>query len=314
MNWLTNFVRPKINAVLKRDTPDKLWIKCPECSSMIFHRDLEANQKVCPECDHHMRMDAKSRLMSLFDNGEYEIIHVPEVVQDPLGFKDLKRYPDRVKEAKKKTGSLEAIQAAIGDVEENQIVAIVQDFHFMGGSMGLITGETMVAGAQRALSEKCPLVMFSASGGARMQEGILSLMQMPRTTVAVQMLRDAGLPFIVVLTDPTSGGVMASFAQLGDIHIAEPKALLAFSGPRVIENTIREKLPEGFQRSEFVMEKGMIDMVVHRQQIKPTLARILRIMTGQPAKGGTSINLPGSRSASGAGGALPETADTGSTD
>jgi len=279
MNWLTNRVLPKIRALGRRkETPDNLWRKCPNCGQMIFHRDLEAAQFVCPHCDHHMRIGPTERLKSLFDDGDYTCIDLPEVPSDPLKFRDSKRYTDRLKEARAKTSENEALTVAHGTMGGNNVVIAVQNFAFMGGSMGMAVGEALVAAATLATMQDAPLIVFAASGGARMQEGILSLMQMPRTTVAVQRLREAALPFIVVLTDPTTGGVTASYAMLGDIAIAEPAALIGFAGARVIEQTIREKLPEGFQRAEYLLEHGMLDMVVHRQQLRQTLVRLIDLM------------------------------------
>lgn len=279
MNWITNFVRPKINSILgRRDMPENLWIKDPETGEMVFHKDLEENQFVIPSSGHHMRISAMERLEHFFDVGAFETFDIPKVAADPLRFRDEKRYVDRLKEARSKTALEDAVLAAQGTIEELPIVAVVQDFAFMGGSLGMAAGETIIKAFETALAEKRPLVLFAASGGARMQEGILSLMQLPRTTVAVDRLKEAGLPYIVVLTNPTTGGVTASYAMLGDVHIAEPGALIGFAGPRVIEQTIREKLPEGFQRAEYLMEHGMVDMVVSRLEMKATVARILRLL------------------------------------
>ncbi|WP_127520619.1 acetyl-CoA carboxylase, carboxyltransferase subunit beta [Mesorhizobium sp. Z1-4] len=283
MNWITNFVRPKINSILgRRDMPENLWIKDPETGEMVFHKDLEENQFVIPSSGHHMRISAMERLEHFFDNGAFETLDIPKVVADPLRFRDEKRYVDRLKEARSKTALEDAVLAAQGTIEELPIVAVVQDFAFMGGSLGMAAGETIIKAFETALAEKRPLVLFAASGGARMQEGILSLMQLPRTTVALDRLKEAGLPYIVVLTNPTTGGVTASYAMLGDIHIAEPGALIGFAGPRVIEQTIREKLPEGFQRAEYLMEHGMVDMVVSRLEMKATVARLLRMLLKSP--------------------------------
>lgn len=281
MNWIKNFVRPKIAEVFlkKEDTPDNLWLNCSECGEMIFHRDVELLQKVCPGCDHHMRMDTMERLHQIFDEATYEIIDLPDVPHDPLKFKDQKRYADRLKEARNKTGRKDAVTVAVGTIESHRSVVAVQDFSFMGGSLGMAAGEAVVIAGQTALQRNLPLVLIAAAGGARMQEGILSLMQMPRTTVVVQEMRERGLPYIVVLTDPTTGGVTASYGMLGDIQIAEPNALIGFAGPRVIEDTIREKLPEGFQRAEYLLEHGMVDMVVHRHQLRETLGRVIGLLT-----------------------------------
>ena len=284
VNWLNNVVRPKIQRVFKKKEPvsDNLWRKCLACSEMIFLRDLDAGLNVCPRCDHHMKLSTKERLTSLFDNGEYQTVEIAGVLLDPLKFKDQKKYPDRLKEARTKTGQDDAVTIAHGPLDGIEIVVASQDFAFMGGSLGMAAGDAIIRGAELALEKRAPYILFSAAGGARMQEGILSLMQMPRTTVAVQMLRDAGIPYIVVLTDPTTGGVLASYAMLGDIQIGEPGALLGFSGRRVIEQTIREKLPEGFQLSEFQFDHGMLDMIVHRHKLKETLARIIRVLMHKP--------------------------------
>jgi len=281
MNWITNFVRPKVKSLwsAKPDTPDNLWKKCPGCSGMIFHRDLDAAQYVCMHCDHHLKISATARLKNLFDEGLWEDISLPEVPIDPLKFKDDKRYADRLREARAKTGELDAIKAARGQVAGVRTTVAVQSFDFMGGSLGMAVGEGIIAAMKTAIDHRTPFVLFTASGGARMQEGILSLMQMPRVTIAIQMLREAGLPYIVYHTDPTTGGVTASYAMLGDIHMAEPGALIGFAGPRVIENTIRQKLPEGFQRSEYLSDHGMVDMVVHRHKMRETLGRTLKLLT-----------------------------------
>jgi acetyl-CoA carboxylase carboxyl transferase subunit beta len=282
MNWISNYVRPRINSLFsRREVPENLWIKCPECGQMLFHRELEQNLNVCTSCDHHMAITPRDRFTALFDGGIFSEVAVPEPVVDPLHFKDQKRYPDRMKAAQKATGEKEAMLVAEGEIGRTPIVAAAQDFAFMGGSMGMYVGNAIIAAAERAVKLKRPLVLFSAAGGARMQEGILSLMQMPRTTVAVEMVREAGLPYIVVLTHPTTGGVTASYAMLGDVHISEPNALICFAGPRVIEQTIREKLPEGFQRAEYLLDHGMLDRVTHRKEIKDELVTILRMLTRQ---------------------------------
>jgi len=284
MNWISNVVRPKIRSILnRRDTPENLWIKCPETGQLVFYKDVEANQFVIPSSGYHMRMSATARLKSLFDNGEYEEIALREVAVDPLKFRDERRYVDRLKDARTKTGMQDAVKSAVGKLHGLPVTASVQDFDFMGGSLGMAAGEAFVNAAETAVARKTPFIMFAASGGARMQEGILSLMQLPRTTVAVQMLREMKLPYIVVLTNPTTGGVTASYAMLGDVQIAEPGALIGFAGPRVIEQTIREKLPEGFQRSEFLEKHGMVDLVVHRHQLRGTLANLCRLLTRAPA-------------------------------
>ena len=284
MNWINNVVRPKIRGIWqKSDTPDDLWVKCPQSGQMVFYKDLEANQFVVPGSNFHMRMAAQTRLKSIFDDGEYEKVEVAGVPLDPLKFRDEKRYTDRLKTARDQTSLDDAVVVGEGMLEDLPVVAAVQDFKFMGGSLGMAAGEAVVTGMLRAVELKSPFVMFAASGGARMQEGILSLMQMPRTTVAIQKLRDANLPYIVVLTHPTTGGVTASYAMLGDVHIAEPGALIGFAGPRVIEQTIREQLPEGFQRAEYLLEHGMVDMVVHRHKMRETLARLCRLLMREPA-------------------------------
>lgn len=279
MNWINSIVRPKIRDLWKkREVPENLWIKCPETGEMVFHRDLEANLWVIPNSGHHMRMPARKRLDSFFDGGKHSPVESPEVQADPLKFRDSKRYTDRMKDARSKTGENEAVHVAQGNVNGMAMTVAVQDFTFVGGSLGMAVGEAILAGMMKAVEDKTPFVMFVASGGARMQEGILSLMQMPRTTVGVQMLREAGLPYIVVLTNPTTGGVSASYAMLGDIHIAEPGAQIGFAGRRVIEQTVREKLPEDFQTAEYLLDHGMIDMVVPRQEMKDTIARVCGIL------------------------------------
>ena len=280
MNWINSVVRPKIRNILrKKDTPDNLWVKCPETGQMIYYKDLEANQFVVPGSNYHMRMTAPARLRSLFDDGKYAAIHLPDVPVDPLKFRDERRYTDRLKDARSKTGLIDAVHAGIGKLHGDTVVAAVQDFDFMGGSLGTAAGEAVIASMRAALVRQAPFILFAASGGARMQEGILSLMQMPRTAVAVEELREASLPYVVVLTNPTTGGVTASYAMLGDVHIAEPGALIGFAGPRVIEQTIREQLPNGFQRSEYLHAHGMVDMVVHRHELRGTLARICNLLT-----------------------------------
>ncbi|MGU3492840.1 acetyl-CoA carboxylase, carboxyltransferase subunit beta [Xanthobacteraceae bacterium A53D] len=289
MNWISNVVRPKIrNFLNRREVPENLWVKCPETGQMVFHKDLEANLYVIPGSGYHMRMAPAERLKATFDDGAYEEVALPDVVVDPLKFRDERKYIDKLKDARTKTGAQDAVKVATGLLETLPVTVAVQDFGFMGGSLGMAAGESIVTGLMTAVEKKTPFIMFAASGGARMQEGILSLMQMPRTTVAIQELREAKQPYIVVLTNPTTGGVTASYAMLGDIQIAEPGALIGFAGPRVIEQTIREKLPDGFQRAEYLFEHGMIDMVVHRHQMRETLARICRIMVkapGVPPKG-----------------------------
>jgi acetyl-CoA carboxylase carboxyl transferase subunit beta len=281
MNWISNYVRPKINSLFsRREVPENLWTKCSECGTMLFHRELAGNLNVCTSCDHHMAITPRDRFTSLFDGGIFTEVKVPEPAADPLHFRDQKKYPDRLKAAQKASGEREAMLVVEGEMGRTPIVAAAQDFSFMAGSMGLYVGNAILAGAGRAVQLKRPFVLFSAAGGARMQEGILSLMQMPRTTVAVQMLKEAGLPYIVVLTHPTTGGVTASYAMLGDVQIAEPNALIGFAGARVIEQTIREKLPEGFQRAEYLLDHGMLDRVTHRKAMRDELITILRMLSG----------------------------------
>ncbi|NBB82014.1 MAG: acetyl-CoA carboxylase carboxyltransferase subunit beta, partial [Alphaproteobacteria bacterium] len=280
MNWLTNFVRPKIRAlVAKPEVPDNLWQKCPSCEAMIFHRDLEAHHNVCQHCGHHMRLAAPRRLAMLFDGGGFQKIELPKPAVDPLKFRDTKRYGDRLKEYQGRTGHADAVIVAHGKMAGRDTVVAAFDFGFMGGSMGMAVGEALIAAAKLAVLQQAPLIVVPASGGARMQEGILSLMQLPRTTIAVQQVKEAGLPYIVVLTDPTTGGVTASFAMQGDIHIAERGAMIGFAGARVIEETIRESLPEGFQRAEYLLDHGMIDIVVHRAELRETLVRVIGHLT-----------------------------------
>lgn len=280
MNWINSVVRPKIRSILrKKELPDNLWVKCPETGQMIYYKDLEANQFVVPGSNFHWRMSASARLKFLFDNAEYETLPLPEVPADPLKFRDERRYTDRLKDARSKTGLTDAVLAGAGHLDGQRVVAAVQDFDFLGGSLGTAAGEAVITAMRAAVKRETPFILFAASGGARMQEGILSLMQMPRTTVAVQELREAKLPYIVVLTHPTTGGVTASYAMLGDIQIAEPGALIGFAGPRVIEQTIREQLPNGFQRAEYLYDHGMVDMVVHRHALRATLARVCHLLT-----------------------------------
>ena len=277
MSWITR-TRQQLTAILtKRETPDNLWSKCRNCGAMVYTREWEENQSVCARCDHHERIGPRARFAQLFD-GEWQPVAVPKVAEDPLKFRDQKKYGDRLKAAQKATGDAEAMLVADGRINGQRAIVAVQNFAFMGGSMGMAVGEAFIAGAEAALKAGCPYIVFTAAGGARMQEGILSLMQMPRSTVAIQQLNEARLPYIVVLTDPTTGGVTASYAMLGDVQIAEPNALIGFAGQRVIEQTIREKLPEGFQRAEYLLEHGMLDMVVHRRDLKDVLARIAGLL------------------------------------
>lgn len=289
MNWITNYMRPRLNSMLgRRDTPENLWIKCPESGEVVFHRDVEDNLYVIPSSGHHLKIPSMERLKHFFDDGQFELIENPPVTQDPLKFRDQKRYVDRLRENRAKTNMEDSIINATGKLEGMEVVTTLHDFAFMGGSLGMAAGEAIIRGFETAIEKKCPLILFAQSGGARMQEGILSLMQLPRTTVAVEMLKEAGLPYFVVLTNPTTGGVSASYAMLGDVHIAEPGAVIGFAGARVIEQTIREKLPEGFQRSEYLLEHGMVDMVVERKELRPTIARLLRLLTKTPLADETS--------------------------
>ena len=278
MNWISNVVPPKVRSLLRRETPENLWVKCPDSGELVFHKDLEANLFVVPGSGYHMRLPAKARLDNLFDDGIYEEIATPEVPLDPLKFRDVKRYTDRLKEYRQKTGAADSVRLASGRLYNMEIIAAVQDFAFLGGSLGMAAGEAIVTGMTMATERRTPFIIFTASGGARMQEGIFSLMQMPRTTIAVQRLREAKLPYIVVLTNPTTGGVTASFAMLGDVHIAEPGAVIGFAGARVIEQTIRERLPEGFQRAEYLEAHGMIDMVVDRRALRAALGRLCALL------------------------------------
>lgn len=280
MNWITNFVRPKIRALVhqKTEVPDNLWVKCPGCGAMLFHRELEKNLHVCHHCGHHLRLKVDARLEQLFDNAQYELHPLPAVPLDPLKFKDRKKYTDRLKDAQDSTGYKDALRIASGTIGGKQAVIAAFDFEFMAGSMGIAVGSGVVRAGEIALQKKAALIVIPASGGARMQEGILSLMQMPRTTIAVQRMRDANLPYVVLLTDPTTGGVSASFAMLGDIHIAEPGALIGFAGARVIQETIREKLPEGFQTAEYLLDHGAVDLVVPRKDLPESFGRILNVL------------------------------------
>ncbi|MCR9110616.1 acetyl-CoA carboxylase, carboxyltransferase subunit beta [Marivita sp. XM-24bin2] len=294
MNWITNYVRPRINSIFsRREIPENLWVKCDECGTMLFHREMSDNLNVCSNCGHHMNITPRERFQGLFDGGIFTEVEVPEPLPDPLQFRDQKKYPDRLKGAQKATGEKEAMLVVTGEIGRTPIVAAAQDFSFMAGSMGMYVGNAIIAAAEKAVELRRPLVLFSAAGGARMQEGILSLMQMPRTTVAVQMLKEANLPYIVVLTHPTTGGVTASYAMLGDIQIAEPGALICFAGPRVIEQTIREKLPEGFQRAEYLLEHGMLDRVTDRRKMREELVQIIRMLMHMPPPVAGDLPAPG---------------------
>ncbi len=279
MNWLTDFVRPKIKKTAPIEIADNLWVKCPECGKMLFSKELKKSLYVCTRCGHHLRLFVDKRLRLLFDNGEYNEIELPHLKEDPLKFKDSKKYTDRLRTYRKSTGHDDAIRVAKGEIGGITSVVAVMDFSFMGGSMGMAVGEGIVKAAEICLKGGYPLITVSASGGARMQEGILSLMQMARTTAAINQLKDKGIPFVSILTDPTTGGVSASFAMLGDVNIAEKGCLIGFAGPRVIEQTIREKLPDGFQRAEYLRDHGMVDIVVTRQEMKDTLVRVISILT-----------------------------------
>ena len=282
MNWMSNVVPPKIRSFLKRETPENLWVKCPESGQLVFHKDLEANLFVVPESGYHMQCPARVRMNALFDKDTFQEIAVSEVPVDPLKFRDVKRYSDRLKDYRNKTGLQDAILVGSGKLAGQAVTAAVQDFSFQGGTLGMAAGEAIITGMSEAVKHHTPIIMFTASGGARMQEGMFSLMQMPRTTIAVRRLREAKLPYIVVLTNPTTGGVTASYAMLGDVHIAEPGAVIGFAGARVIEQTIRERLPEGFQRAEYLMAHGMVDMVVKRQDMRATLARLCALLCNLP--------------------------------
>ena len=279
MNWLTNYVRPKLQGLVgAKEIPDNLWEKCPNCGAMIYHRELEQNSFICNQCNHHMRINPKQRLEMLFDDGRYNEIELPQTKDDPLEFSDLKDYADRLKDARKKTQRRDAIVVASGTMDGQPVVIGAFDFAFMGGSMGTAVGEAIIAAVELAILQDASLILVPASGGARMQEGILSLMQMARTTLAIRKLKEKGLPYFVLFTDPTTGGVTASFAMLGDIAVSEPGALIGFAGARVIEQTIRAQLPKGFQRAEYLREHGMVDMVVDRRQLRPTFIRLISML------------------------------------
>ncbi|SMQ85842.1 acetyl-CoA carboxylase carboxyl transferase subunit beta [Devosia lucknowensis] len=292
MNWIDNFVRPKIRSILnpKRETPENLWVKDPESGEMVFYRDLEANQWVVPNSGYHMKIKPVDRLATFLDDGKYDIVPVPSAPQDPLKFRAQKRYVDQLKENRAKTGYDDAVLVATGKLYERAVTVAVQDFDFLAGSLGMAAGQGIITGLETAVRLKTPFVLFVASGGARMQEGVLGLMQMPRTTVAVLRLREAGLPFFVVLTNPTTGGVTASYAMIGDVHLAEPGALIGFAGQRVIEQTIREKLPKGFQRSEYLYSHGMVDMVVHRHNLRSTIGSLAAILTNAPPNDAITVS------------------------
>jgi acetyl-CoA carboxylase carboxyl transferase subunit beta len=283
MNWLTNFVRPKIQALIRQnEIPDNLWTKCPGCEHMLFQKDLEKNLFVCHHCQHHLRLDVNQRLSLLFDEGKYTETLVPKVAHDPLKFRDSKKYADRLKEYRHKTQRDDAVIVAYGSIGQQPAVVACYNFAFMGGSMGMAAGQALVIASELAVKTGVPLIAITASGGARMQEGILSLMQMPRTIIAVEKVKEAGLPYITLLTDPTTGGVSASFAMLGDVALAEPGAIIGFAGARVIEETMKQKLPDGFQKAEYLLDHGMVDQVVHRHELKKTLSMLLRMLSKSP--------------------------------
>jgi acetyl-CoA carboxylase carboxyl transferase subunit beta len=288
MNWITEALPPKIRSFLKRETPENLWVKCPESGQLVFHKEVEQNLWVVPGSGHHLRMPAQARLEMLYDGSKWEELPTPDVQLDPLKFRDVKRYADRLKDYRAKTERPDCVRLTQGLLKALPVTVAVQDFDFIGGSLGMAAGEAIIAGMEAAVAARTPFIMFTASGGARMQEGMFSLMQMPRTTVAVRRLRDARLPYIVVMTNPTTGGVTASYAMLGDIHIAEPGSVIGFAGARVIEQTIREKLPEGFQRAEYLREHGMVDMVVPRSEQRETLARLCSLLMNQRAPAGAA--------------------------
>ncbi len=306
MNWLKNFVKPKLRELVggRKDAPEDLWRKCHNCEEMVFHRDLEKDLWVCQHCGHHMRMDSKRRLVMLFDEGEYQTIELGEALTDPLKFRDIKKYTERLKEAQGRNGATDALTVAHGKMGGLSVVVAVLDFSFMGGSMGVAVGDGLLAAARLAVVQDASLIVVPSSGGARMQEGILSLMQLPRTTIAVEEVHEAGLPYIVILTDPTTGGVSASFAMLGDVAIAEPGAIIGFAGARVIEQTIREKLPEGFQKSEYLLKHGMVDMVVHRHELRATVIRVLSLLRN-PEPAADVLSIPASEECEAAAGAPP---------
>lgn len=293
MNWLTNFIRPRINSMVpSKEVPDNLWQKCPSCEGMLFHRDLQESNKVCYHCGHHLRISVKERLGIIFDEGQYELIELPKVPLDPLKFKDQKRYVDKLKESQTKTGLKDAMTLAKGTIGGNPVVVAAFNFSFMGGSMGMAVGESIVKGAEEAIKNRAAFITIPSSGGARMQEGMLSLVQMPRSIIAVEMVKDEGLPYIVLLTDPTTGGVSASFAMVGDVHLAEPGSTIGFAGRRVIEETVREKLPDDFQTAEYLLDHGIVDMVVPRNELHETLSRLLGLLMNRRIGGSGGVKSP----------------------
>ena len=290
MNWFKKIVPPGLKKIFsKKSSTKELWLKCDNCEAMIFHKDAEDNLYVCNECDHHMRISAKERFKQLLDQGSIKYIEDPNVPIDPLRFKDEKKYVDRLKESKRKTKLSDSVVIGHGAINKINVTLAVHDFQFMGGSLGMAAGEAIITAIKHSLENNYPFILCASSGGARMQEGILSLMQMPRTTIMIQTLREKKIPYIVLLTNPTTGGVTASYAMLGDIHIAEPNALIGFAGPRVIENTIKENLPDGFQKSEYLLDHGMIDMVSHRKDLKNNITSILEILMNSETQKSASI-------------------------
>ena len=290
MNWFKKIVPPGLKKIFsKKSSTKELWLKCDNCEAMIFHKDAEDNLYVCNECDHHMRISAKERFKQLLDQGSIKYIEDPNVPIDPLRFKDEKKYVDRLKESKRKTKLSDSVVIGHGTINKINVTLAVHDFQFMGGSLGMAAGEAIITAINHSLENNYPFILCASSGGARMQEGILSLMQMPRTTIMIQTLREKKIPYIVLLTNPTTGGVTASYAMLGDIHIAEPNALIGFAGPRVIENTIKENLPDGFQKSEYLLDHGMIDMVSHRKDLKNNITSILEILMNSETQKSASI-------------------------
>ncbi len=281
MNWFINIVRPKIQKTTPKEIANNMWVKCPNCNQMLFSKELKKSLYVCTSCGHHLRLYVDKRLKMLFDEEEFTLIDLPQLIDDPIKFKDSQKYTDRLKNNRKTTENQDALKIATGKIGDIDVVVAVMDFSFMGGSMGTVVGEGIVKAAETALKQKIPLITVASSGGARMQEGILSLMQMARTTAAINQLKEKGIPFISILADPTTGGVSASFAMLGDINIAETGSLIGFAGQRVIEQTIREKLPENFQRAEYLKEHGMVDIVVDRPNLKEELVKILKILTNK---------------------------------
>jgi len=290
MNWFKKIVPPGLKKIFsKRSSTKELWLKCNNCEAMLFHKDAKENLYVCNECDNHMRISAKERFNQLLDQGSIKYIEDPIVPIDPLKFRDEKKYIDRLKESKKKTKISDSVVIGYGSINKINVTLAVHDFQFMGGSLGMAAGESIIKAIKHSLDNHCPFILCASSGGARMQEGILSLMQMPRTTIMIQTLREKRIPYIVLLTNPTTGGVTASYAMLGDIHIAEPNALIGFAGPRVIENTIKENLPDGFQKSEYLLDHGMIDMVSHRKDLKNNITSILEILMNSETQKSASI-------------------------